>query len=92
MPMERNSIKYTQKNAILNYFQPQNTSSEAKEITSSILNNALNDLVTDSPDIALDFVNELLNNSFESAQKPTAHTGSRVNKSTFEKWTEKFPG
>ena len=47
--------------------------------------------MTDSPDIAFDFVNELLNNSFESAQKPTAHTGSRVNKSTFEKWTEKFP-
>ena len=74
--MERNSIKYTQKNAILNYFQPQNTSSEAKEIASSILNN---DLVTDSPDIAFDFVNELLKHSFESAQKPTAHTGSRVN-------------
>jgi len=39
----------------------------------------------------VDFENEIVNSSFESAQKPTAHSGSRVNKSTFEKWTEKFP-
>ena len=80
--------KYTQKNAILKYFQPQNTTSEAKEIVRSILNNVLNKLVTDSTDIAFDFVIEIVNSSFESAQKPLAHSGSRVNKSTFEKWTE----
>jgi len=44
--------------------------------------------VTNSTDIAFDFVNEIVNSSFESAQKPTGHFGSRVNKSTFEKWTE----
>ena len=82
--------KYTQKNVILNYFQLQNTTSEAKQIARSILNNVLNDLVNDSTDIAFDFVNEIVNSSFESAQKPTAHSGSRVNKSTSEKWTEKF--
>ena len=83
--------KYTQKNAILSYFQPQNTTSEAKEKVRSVLNNVLNDSVTGSTDIAFDFVNEIVNSSFESAQKPTAHSGSRVNKSMFEKWTEKFP-
>ena len=41
--------------------------------------------------IAFDLVNEIVNSSFESAQKPTAHSGSRVNKKTFEEWTEKFP-
>ena len=53
----------------------------------SIFNNALNDSVTDSTDIAFDFVNS----SFESTQKPRAHSGSHVNKSTLVKWTEKFP-
>jgi len=47
--------------------------------------------VTDTTDIAFDFVNEIVNSSFESTQKPRAHSGSRVNKSTFVKWTEKFP-
>ena len=49
--------KYKQKNAILNYFQRQNTTSEAKEIVRSILNNVLNASLTDSTDIAIDFVN-----------------------------------
>ena len=53
--------KYTQKNAFLNYFQPQKTTSEAKEIAWSILNNVLNDSVTDSKYIAFDFVNEIVN-------------------------------
>ena len=44
--------KYTQKNAILNYFHPKNTTSEAKEIVRSILDDVLNDSVTDSTDIA----------------------------------------
>jgi len=38
----------------------------------------------------VNFVNEIVHSSFESAQKPTDHSGSRVNKSMFEKWTEKF--
>ena len=42
---------YTQQT---HYFQPQNTTSEAK----SILNNVLNSLVIDSIDIAIDLVNE----------------------------------
>ena len=49
--------KSTQKN----YFQPQNTTSEAKEIASLNLNNVFNDSLTDSTDIAFDFVNELWN-------------------------------
>ena len=57
----------------------------------SILNNVLNNSLTDSTDIAFNLVNEIANSAFESAQKPTAHSGSHVNKSTFEKWTEKFP-
>ena len=57
--------KYTWKNAILNYFQPQNTTSEAKEIARSILNKVLNDSVTDSTDIAFDLVNEIANSAFE---------------------------
>ena len=40
--------------------------------------------------IAFDLVNEIVNSSFESAQKPTAHSVSCVNKKTFEEWTEKF--
>ena len=60
--------KYTQKNAVLNYFQPQKTTTEAKEIAWSILNNVLNDSVTDSKYIAFDFVNEIVNSSFVSAQ------------------------
>ena len=40
--------KYTQKNAILNYFHSQNTTSDTKEIARSILNNVLNDSVTGS--------------------------------------------
>ena len=54
------------------------------------MNNVLNDLVTDSTAIAFDCVDEIVNSSFENAPKPTAHPSSRVNKSTFEKWTEKF--
>jgi len=55
------------------------------------LDNVLSDSLTDSTDIAFDFVNEIVNSSFESGQKPTAHSGSLVNKSSFEKWTEKCP-
>jgi len=45
------------------------------------LNNVWNNSVTDSnTDIAFDLVNKIVNSSFESAQKPTAHTCSRVNK------------
>ena len=47
--------------------------------------------VTDTADIAFDFVNEIVNSSFESTQKPRAHSGSHVNKSTLVKWTEEFP-
>ena len=48
-------------------------------------------MVTDSnTDIAFDLVNEIVNSSFENAQKPTTHTGSCVNKKK-EEWTEKFP-
>ena len=73
------------RNSIHKKMQRQNTTSESKEIVRSIFNNVLIDSVTDSTDIAFDFVNS----SFESAQIPLAHSGSRVNKSTFEKWTEK---
>ena len=38
--------KYTQKNAILNYFQPENTTSAVEEIALSILSSVFNDLVT----------------------------------------------
>ena len=56
------------------------------------MNNVWNNSVTDSTGIAFDLVNEIANSSFESAQKPTAHTDSRVNKKkTFKEWTEKFP-
>ena len=44
----------------------------------------LNNSVTDSTDIALDLVNEIVNT-------PTAHFVSCVNKKTFEEWAEKFP-
>jgi len=48
--------------------------------------------VTDSKTgIAFDLVNEIVNSSFESPQKPTAHIGRLVNKKTFEEWTVKFP-
>ena len=48
--------------------------------------------MTDSKtDIAFDLVNEIVNSSFESSQKPTAHSVSCVNKKTFEEWAEKFP-
>ena len=61
-PMERNSIEvYRKKNVILKYFQPQNTTSEAKEIVRSILDNILNDSMNDSTGIAFDFVNEIVN-------------------------------
>ena len=75
--------KYTQKNAILNYFQPQNTTSEAEEVVRSILNYLLNNSLTDSTDIAFDLVNEIVNSSLESAQKSMAYSGSHVNKKTF---------
>jgi len=52
------------------------------------VNNSLTDSNTD---IAFDLVNEIVNRSFENAQKPTAHTGRRVNKKMFEEWTVKFP-
>ena len=76
-------LKNTQKNAILNYFHPKNTTSEAKKIARSMLNNVLNDSVT--VPILPDFVNEIVNSLFVSAQKPTTHSDSRVNKSTSEK-------
>ena len=72
--------------------QRQNTTSESKEIARSIFNNVLIDSVTDSTDIAFDFVNEIVNSSFESAQKPLAHSGSHVNKSTFEDGLRSFRG
>ena len=53
--------KYTEKNC---YFQPQNTTSEAKEIVRSILDKILNDSINDSTDIAFDFVNEIVNSKF----------------------------
>jgi len=54
--MERNSIEvYTEK---CNH--PKNTTSEAKEIARSILNNVFNSLVTDSSNIAFDLVNEIV--------------------------------
>ena len=40
--------------------------SVAKEKAMSIFNNALKDSVTDSTDIAFDFVNEIVNSSFET--------------------------
>ena len=52
------------------------------------MTNVLNNSVTDTTNIAFDFVNEIVNSSFESTQKPTAHSGSCVNNSTLEKWTE----
>ena len=61
-------LKYTEKKC---YFQPQNTTSEAKEIVRSILDNILNDSINDSTDIAFDFVNDIVNSKFESTQKPT---------------------
>jgi len=48
-------------------------------------------LTGSNTNIAFDPVNARVNSTFESAQKPTAHTSSRVNKKTFEEWTEKFP-
>ena len=81
--MGRNSIKVHTEKCNLQLFSPQNTTPEAKEIVRSIFNHVLNDSVTDSTDIAVDFVNEIVNSPFESAQKPTAHSGSSVNKSTF---------
>ena len=45
--------------------------------------------MTYSTDITFGFEKEIVNSSFESAQKPTALSGSRVNKSMFEKWIEK---
>ena len=80
--------KYTQKNAILNYFQQQNTISEAKEVARSILNNVLNNSLTDSTDYYLWFCKWIWNSK---QCTETDHFGSRLNKSTFEKWTEKFP-
>ena len=49
--------KYTQKNAILNYFQPENTTSAVEEIALSILSSVFNDLVTDSSKMAFGIVN-----------------------------------
>ena len=40
--------------------------------------NFLNDWVTDSTNIAFDFVNEIVNSSFESAQKPTAQIPAAI--------------
>ena len=45
---------------------------QAKEIARSMLDNVLNNQMTDSTNIAFDFVNEIVNSSFESTQKPTA--------------------
>ena len=49
------------RNSIHKKMQRQNTTSESKEIVRSILNNVLIDSVTDSTDIAFDFVNEIVN-------------------------------
>jgi len=55
------------------------------------LNNVFNSSMTGSTNITFDLVNEIVNSLLESAQKPTAHFVSRVNKKTFEEWTVKFP-
>jgi len=77
-----------QKNAILNYFQPRNVTSEAEGIARTILDNVLI-----NTDIAFHLANEIVNSAFESAQpkKPAAHSGIRVNQKTFKGWKEKFP-
>ena len=64
--------------AILNYFQPQNTMSEAEGIAISILNNVLNDLMKNISEMSFDIVNEIVNSLFENAQKPSAHSCSCV--------------
>jgi len=53
------------------------------------LNNVLNSLMTESTDIAFDLVNEIVISSFQSIQKPMAHSNSCVNKKMFEEWTER---
>ena len=69
--------KYTQKNAIHNYFQRQSNHIRIKGKSGVNFELCFDGLVTDSTDIAFDFVNEKVNSSFESAQKPTTHSGSR---------------
>ena len=64
---------------------------QAKEIARSMLDNVLNNQMTDSTNIAFDFVNEIVNSSFESTQKPTI-SGSHVYKSTFENGQRSFHG
>ena len=87
--MERNSIKVYKEKCNPQLFSPQEHHIRSKGNSEVNLNNVLNDSMTDSADFAFDFVNEIVNSSFESAQTPTAHSGSRVNKSMFEKWIEK---
>ena len=53
------------------------------------MNNVLNSLMTESTDIAFDLVNEIVISSFQSIQKPMAHSNSCVNKKMFEEWTER---
>jgi len=45
--------------------------------------------MTESTDIAFDLVNEIVISSFQSIQKPMAHSNSCVNKKMFEEWTER---
>ena len=46
--------------------------------------------MTDSTNIAFDFVNEIVNSSFESTQKPTIPVVVYT-RAHSKKWTEKFP-
>ena len=65
--------------------------SEAEEIAISILNNVLNDLMKNISEMSFDIVNEIVNSSFENAQKPSAHSCSCVsNTKKIKEWNEKF--
>lgn len=81
----------SQKNAIHNYFQPIRTSSESETIVKCLLNDLITQAVSDIADIAIRIVNEVVDSAFDSAQKPTAHSGNRVGRRTFKEWSEKFP-
>ena len=64
--------KYTQKNQGSIFFNTQHHS-ETEEMAISIFNNVLNAFM------ACNIVDKIVNSSFESAQKPTAHSGIREN-------------
>ena len=74
--------KYTQKNQGSIFFNTQHHS-ETEEMAISIFNNVLNDVVTDrtfqNASMACNIVDKIVNSPFESAQKPTAHSGIREN-------------